>query len=278
MGFDREDFGSLSRDQIAEITRAQSACWDELGAKPSMDWWPAIWLEKVEHVYPQANAAPTGRTMSACEVLCWIAYRRAVPKGLYFAPLTLLNRLGTFPHERLFHASIPPSDFGVQSMDEAERLLMEGWRADCVRPMDNETNLAVPGRVGSYAVAISARGFLETDNGATAADQERADKLPRYGVHFLTSEVLLRWPPCAIGDRARSRGGRPKKYDWERKWPAILNYLEDNGSPHEHGDAAKLVEFILQQFPPDAAPSETQTKEKAKEFVRRFEERRKVGN
>lgn len=114
--------------------------------------------------------------------------------------------------------------------------------------------------------------LILTVQGETPKPLGRVPRASWRDVRVKADELFKKFPTANTGCR---KGGRPAKYDWEGKWPAVLNELEQNGSPHEYGDGAKLVEFILQQFPPDAAPSETQTKEKAREFVKRFEEHRK---
>lgn len=149
--------------------------------------------------YPSYGVAPTGHTMSACEVLCWIGYHRAISKEAYFYPVNNAPaRANITELERLLHDAIPEPKPVQDPMGDAEVRLMVEIRNGSVHCIDASAGgkiLDLPIDAFRFQVTVSARGGLEPDGCASPEDHRLASAEPRYrDVRFYTSEVLTAWP------------------------------------------------------------------------------------
>ncbi len=149
--------------------------------------------------YPDRNIAPTGRTMSACEALCWIGYRRAIPKDTYFGALSGAGASLTITELKAFlHSSVPDPKPPTDPMDEAESQLMATLRSGLLRAVSQRSGTApieLPVSAFRFHVTVNARGCLEPDSSATPEDYRLAAQEPHYGeLRFFTDEVVKNWP------------------------------------------------------------------------------------
>ncbi len=147
--------------------------------------------------YPEYGVAPTELIMTPCEVLCWIGYRRAIPKDLYYAPLREPYMGSDETRLVALHAAIPEPKPQMCPMDDAERQLMTAVRAGRLK-VGYLDGAGAPRQVGAeifrYAMTISARGSVEADPAASPYSYNMAENLPRTrNVHFFTEEVLREW-------------------------------------------------------------------------------------
>ena len=156
--------------------------------------------------YPAQGVIPLNPTMSACEVLCWIGYRRAIKKRNYFEPLFDLER--SFPSKSTIpvtddkryarlHAAIPFPKPERCPMRRAETHLIEALRAGLLRAVNclggGEKHI-LETHAFDYAVVVTARNSLEADITASAEDYELARTEVKGEVRFFTNEVLRVWP------------------------------------------------------------------------------------
>jgi hypothetical protein len=157
--------------------------------------------------YPAIGDVPEHRHLTACEVLTWIGYGRAISRDVYFAKVSGATATAE-ARLSLLHQSVPDPKPLENPMDDAERKLMEEVRAGRVHSLI-ERNGAFeepPAAIYEHAVAVNARGSIEADGTAPERDQTRArsylSSLPPIGnVWFRKSEVLEVWPskaPTAI--------------------------------------------------------------------------------
>lgn len=154
-----------------------------------------------ESQYPAIGEVPEHLHLTACEVLTWIGYGRAISKDVYLAPVVKSSGLATEERASLPHRSVPDPKPPEDPMDDAERKLMEAVRAGHVHILI-EINGAfeeMPTAIYEAAVAVNARGSIEADWKAAERDRERAisyrsSLAPIGDVWFRKSEVLEAWP------------------------------------------------------------------------------------
>ena len=233
--------------------------------------------------HPAMGAVPPARHLTACEVLNWIGYRRAIPSAVYFAPVR-----GAAPGAMgeqlagLLHSAVPDPKPAECPMAAAESKLMEALRARRVRALAEKDGRLeeLPDEIYEYAVAANARGSIEPDSRATSADSFRALKylssLPSIGpLLFSTAQVMAEWPSRVTvpeedtaaehnprGPRPRKAGGpkrvRKGRYDWSQALETVSADLHAHGIPQDHdGGQARLERLAAAAFPPDAAPAES---------------------
>ena len=150
-------------------------------------------------IYPEQGAQPSGMTMSSCEVLCWIAYRRAIPKRTYFAPLCNARANGEpIDLEALLHTAIPDPKPIENPMSDAEKALMAALRSGEVQAISQKNQMPaelLPINAYRLEVVISARGYLEPDNASSPDDYRLAAAEPTWSeLRFYTAEVIRVWP------------------------------------------------------------------------------------
>jgi hypothetical protein len=194
-----------------------------------------------DNTYRAAGDLAPVRHMTACEVLTWIGYRRAIPAQLYFAPLHNASPAATAAQlAALLHAEVPAPKPAECPMPGAERLLMAALRSGQVRALatKNRRLEELPREIYEYAVAVSARGGLEADMLATPADSFRAldylSSIPPIGpVLFSTQEILAAWPAApaeaAVAVAHNPRGPRPRETDRAAAQMAT-DYVGDPGA------------------------------------------------
>ena len=167
--------------------------------------------------------------MTACEVLCWIGYGRAIAKEVYFRPIFEAPDMPFTDIAPLLHQSVPGPKPPECPMDSAERELMAALRSGKIqaRCERNGALEIVPSEIYDYAVAVNARGSIETDQGAAGRDIAQADRYLRgqttkiKDVFFRTSEVrecLKAWSnklPALMGTEAT-----PASTAMTLPWPA----------------------------------------------------------
>src|SRR4051794_10322313 len=83
--------------------------------------------------YPPIGDVPKHRHLSACEVLTWIGYGRAIPKAAYFAPLANVHGATTEAILALLHRSVPDPKPLRCPMYKSERALMKALRSGKLR-------------------------------------------------------------------------------------------------------------------------------------------------
>ncbi len=154
--------------------------------------------------YPELGAVPVHRHMTACEVLCWIGYRRAIPKEIYYFPLSNSANVPFSRKVSLLHQSVPEPKPPECPMNAAEQNLMEALRTETIRAFYEKDGRfeQVPQDVYAYAVAVNARGGIEADSGVPERDRERAAKFTSAhaelrAVWFVTKDVLRLRPVVA---------------------------------------------------------------------------------
>lgn len=155
--------------------------------------------QATESHYPAVGDIPEHRHLTACEVLTWIGYGRAISKDVYFAPRA--SGLPAEERDSLLHRSVPDPKPPDDPMDDAERKLMEAVRAGLVHMLTvrNGAFEEMQAAIYEHAVVVTARGSIEADWRASERDRERAityrSSLPPIGdVWFRKSEVLEAWP------------------------------------------------------------------------------------
>ncbi len=141
--------------------------------------------------------------MSACEVLCWIGYRRAIPKEIYFAPLSEAPaRSTTADLEACLHNAVPDPKPTVDPMTDAELHLMAALRVGAVRAISlrsKDSAIDLPVDAFRFHVTVNVRGHLEPDSACSRGDYQLAVAEPSYGeLRFYTAEVLAFWPAHLI--------------------------------------------------------------------------------
>jgi hypothetical protein len=155
-----------------------------------------------EAQYPEIGEVPEYRHLTACEVLCWIGYRRAIAKDVYFAPLTKARANGTAREVALLHRSIPEPKPSECPINDAERELMKSLRDGRVHAMvaKNGRLAELPSEIYEYSVSVNVRGSIEADAGSGQRDYWLAleymfNLRPPIGeVLFRTTEVMTAWP------------------------------------------------------------------------------------
>jgi hypothetical protein len=157
-----------------------------------------------ESVYPAIGVIPEHLHLTACEVLTWIGYGRAISKDVYFAEFAKASHLPGWSAERtnLLHRSVPDPKPYDDPMNDAGRKLMEHLRAKRLTWFVRRNSRYEEGdpEILEYAVTVNARGAIEADWTATERDRCAAsDYLKSCGpleVFFRASEVLTlpRWP------------------------------------------------------------------------------------
>jgi hypothetical protein len=184
-----------------------------------------------EPQYPAIGDVPEHRLLTACEVLTWIGYGRAISKDVYFAPFA--NAPPSAPEGRvsLLHQSVPDPKPAEDPMSDAERKLMEALRTRHVHILF-ERNGAIEEEllvdtIYEHAVSVNARGSLEADAKATERDQMLArsflSRLSRMGdAWFRKSEVLAAWPAPSL-TVADAKQPRPRPVEAFKATAAPLN-------------------------------------------------------
>ena len=184
--------GSISLTDGERTKTASPAVATEDGATP-----PAAELEL--H-YPAIGDVPGHLHLTACEVLTWIGYGRAISKAVYYAPVANSPVATIDEKMALLHRSVPDPKPSEDPMEDAERKLMELLRAKRVHMLIERGGVfeEVSDSIYEYAVAVNARGSVEPDANATERDQARARsyllRLQPFGdVLFRKTEVLEAW-------------------------------------------------------------------------------------
>jgi hypothetical protein len=211
--------------------------------------------------YPEVGQEPTHRHLTACEVLCWIGYRRAISKEQYFAPLS--RKRGHRPRNwvSLLHETIPSPKPRECPIHQSERILMEAMRAHRVHShYEKDDRLErVPREVLDYAVVVNVRGGIEPDNDASARDRQRAEAfIAVHGglgsVWFDREEILREWPANELVAPQEGRAAKPTERairDWMRNrvsgWPDHLPAPTEDAdyivARKDFGDGLSRVDF-----------------------------------
>ena len=100
--------------------------------------------ELVSRAYPDPEVLPCSAYMSPCEVLCWIGYRRAITKELYFAPLKGGAGLCAEALKRRLHESIPTPRPPNDPMGGAEDELLSRLRLGQLRALIEDEHSLPP--------------------------------------------------------------------------------------------------------------------------------------
>jgi hypothetical protein len=159
--------------------------------------------------YPEYGVLPDRYMLTACETLCWIAYKRAIPKELYFAPLDQPGALAAPADEReaMLHDAIPQPKPDHNLTPDAGRELMTALRSGAVRMMlmDKSTRAIseVPASAFDSEYVVSVRGDFAP---SATASIEWYDAHQRHApvsseLYFPAPEVLLRWPAPSHAER-----------------------------------------------------------------------------
>lgn len=152
--------------------------------------------------FPEYRVAPTGRTMSACQTLCWIGYHRAFSSEQYFRPARMPRHPGDTPLSAALHEALPDPKPAKCPMGQAEQELTNALRNGLLRAYGNTRagyEGLIPVSAYDFALVINARGGLEPDHNASALDLDLACRQTYYtDVSFLTHEVLRIWPAQQI--------------------------------------------------------------------------------
>ncbi len=150
--------------------------------------------------YPAHGQMPDQPHLSACELLCWIGYGRAIPKTVYFAP-AFANRMPPDQWGNLVHGAIPDPKPPADPIDDAERKLIDALRKGKLKAYQLKDGRyeEVSAEVYNYAVTINARGSIEADQNITQHHSMVADDFlyrwqPIRDVAFRTPDVLAVWP------------------------------------------------------------------------------------
>jgi hypothetical protein len=202
-----------------------------------------------EDEYPRYGQEPTTHNLSACEVLCWIGYRRPIPKELYYSPL----RASPWPVlPSLMHDAVPDPKPAQCPIADAQQQLMSAIRSGKLAPycIVNSTPAVMPPSAYKYAFVIYPRGSLEPDDAAADSDRELAESQQNYrGVHFFTTDVLKLWPAngevvpesCDLGKTKKRRSNGP---DYREKDALLVAEMQDLIATHRarsSEDAARAV-------------------------------------
>ena len=153
--------------------------------------------------YPAFGEVSKEWYLTACEALCWIGYRRAISKAVYFRPFVeAAPCVALEGRARLLHHSVPDPKPPDDPMGDAECALMKAAKAGQVRLLTQTNgNLEeVPSKVYDQDVSVNARGCIELNEAATERGRSLAQDYfcehPLLGdVLIRTSEVLRAWPP-----------------------------------------------------------------------------------
>ncbi len=161
--------------------------------------------------YPAQGEFPTSPTMSACEVLTWIGYRRAIPKDAYLDSLQYRDVSSEVEAPRhiwefaylyeIIHTVIPDPKPDVCPMENAQKKLIEALRAGRLRSVSRDEATDRVTRLTpqdfEFALVLDVWGLLQPDLSASADAQALAYDRVQTGVSFFTSEVLSlwSWPP-----------------------------------------------------------------------------------
>lgn len=153
--------------------------------------------------YPEYGEKPAAHILTACETLCWIGYRRAIPKDTYFSPYEgPAVKLEThFNDSSFLHRAIPGRKPEDDPMEDAEFQLLAALRDGSIGAfyLDKETGKRrdLPSSVLQCDVTISARGSLEPDWRVVMEKYMIAStecKNIRGALYFLRDEILVKWP------------------------------------------------------------------------------------
>jgi hypothetical protein len=153
--------------------------------------------------YPVYNAVPTFQLMTACEALCWIGYKRAITKKIYFSPMIGAESFSEeSPNwDAILHDAIPAPKPLLSPIDEATDSLMQAARVGTVRALyinaATKLRLEVPKSDFDADVAVSVRGGLEP-KGLLDMPRYMAARaqISRGDLWFLTHEIVANWPPA----------------------------------------------------------------------------------
>jgi hypothetical protein len=218
-----------------------------------------------ESQYPAIGEIPKHRHLTACEVLTWIGYGRAISKEVYFPPFDRASGIRAEERNSLLHRSVPDPKPPDDPMDDAERKLMEAVRAGHVH-MLTERNGAfeeMPTAIYEHAVVVTARGSIEADWKAPERDRERAityrsSLAPIGDVWFRKSEVLEAWPnpaaptgaPTSLSDDENVAGdvsAKPQPTDRAvREWfkNRVDAWPDDRSAPSEDDDWLAITQHF----------------------------------
>jgi hypothetical protein len=149
---------------------------------PQGDACPAQVLPEV--VYPAIDYIPRRPYLTACEVLCLIAYRRAIPSDLYFAPWGRITEIARNDIrargevDAFLHQAIPEPKPAESPMGDAEQTLMAFIHAGRLHPLckkGDEYEDPLPD-LFKYAVVVTARDEVAPDySQAPRQDQMAAE-------------------------------------------------------------------------------------------------------
>jgi hypothetical protein len=162
-----------------------------------------------EPQYPTIGEVPEHLHLTACEALCWMGYRRAIPKNVYFSPVVKALNTGCEEVIALLHRSVPDPKPPNDPIGDAERVLMEALHSGQLHLLIEKNGAfeEASAQIYDYAVAVNVRGSIEADCKATERDGERAQRyLTNYplrgDVWFSRQELLNGWTPPLIAPSA----------------------------------------------------------------------------
>jgi hypothetical protein len=184
-----------------------------------------------EAEYPPLGVLPKTLEMTACEVLTWIGYGRAITKNIYLRPVVRACWEGA-SDDKFIHSSVPDAKPKNDPINDATQTLMDALRSGRLQAWFSNSGVLseVPTKVYRYALTIYARGTLETDSTRAAGDQQMADDyrlsdefkpFRNKPIFFRTDDVretLTPWPrkgplgrkadPTPVG-KSQQRANRP---------------------------------------------------------------------
>jgi hypothetical protein len=149
--------------------------------------------------YPEYNVAPPHELMTACETLCWIAYRRPISEEVLFAPLGTNEKcLSTDSKNGLLYESVPPPKPGADPMKNAMEELLGRLRSESIKALlvdELGCRSVVPSSDFETDVLVNVHGRLE--NNQPHVMQRYGSELPPAGrgtLNFFTNEITKFWP------------------------------------------------------------------------------------
>ena len=148
--------------------------------------------------YPPLEVLPASAYMSACEVLCWIVYRRTIKKEVYYLPLKSARIESDKDIATLLHESVPPPRPPQAAIAKAEECLRDRIESGIIEALDGDdvTLPIIPRGVFRRAISISMRNTIEANAVASMDEWVLARQWASYrDVCFKTEQIAKLWPP-----------------------------------------------------------------------------------